>query len=180
MRGRRLAGNCSMGVVFCGERTRREQSDERSSRHECVCLVYGAGADVLRRQRQRDSSFENARRMQRNARFFISSHGTLPHPRVIAYRRCALRIEHRNYVAGTLALAGESRLGGGTLMFAILAPAGDVGATPAPSVTGEVSALTNVSTGILTGTIFPLASLILLMLYAKSIKAKNSAPHIER
>ena len=74
---------------------------------------------------------------------------------------------------GTLALAGESRLGGGTLMFAILALAGDVGATLAPSVAGEVSALTNVvSTGILTGTIFPVASLILLMLYAKSIKAK--------
>lgn len=69
---------------------------------------------------------------------------------------------------GTLALAGESRLGGETLMFAILALAGDVGATPAP----PVSALTNVSTGILTGTIFPVASLILLMLYAKSIKAK--------
>lgn len=81
---------------------------------------------------------------------------------------------------GTLALAGESRLGGGTLMFAILALAGDVGATLAPSVAGEVSALTNVSTGILTGTIFPVASLILLMLYAKSIKAKNSVPNIEK
>lgn len=74
----------------------------------------------------------------------------------------------------------EKGLGGGTLMFAILALAGDVGATPAPPVAGEVSALTNVSTGILTGTIFHVASLILLMLYAKSIKAKNSAPRIER
>lgn len=70
----------------------------------------------------------------------------------------------------------EKGLGGGTLMFAILALADDVGATPAP----PVSALTNESTGILTGTIFPVASLILLMLYAKSIKAKNSAPRIER
>ena len=77
-------------------------------------------------------------------------------------------------------MAGESRLGGGTLMLAILALADDVSATPAPPVAGEVSALTNVSTGILTGTIFPVASLILLMLYAKSIKAKNSAPRIER
>ncbi len=78
----------------------------------------------------------------------------------------------------TLSLAGESKLNGGTLMFALLALAGDIGCTVGPSVAGEISAATNINVGILSGVVFPVVALILLIVYGKvsARKLQNSRP----
>lgn len=65
----------------------------------------------------------------------------------------------------TLSLAGESGINGGTLMFALLALAGDIGCTVGPTVSGEISAVSSINTGILAGIVFPVVNIVLIVLY---------------
>ena len=69
-------------------------------------------------------------------------------------------------------MAGESRLGGGTLMFALLALAGDIGCTLGPTLAGEISAATSINVGLLAGVVFPVINVILLIVYKSAHKKK--------
>ena len=63
---------------------------------------------------------------------------------------------------GTFSLAAGRIKNGGTLMFALLALAGDLGCGSGPTVAGKVSALfsDDLKTGILAATVFPVIMLI--------------------
>lgn len=67
---------------------------------------------------------------------------------------------------GTLSLSGESGLGGGTLMFALLALGGDIGCTLGPAVVGGLNSATgNANLSILAGTFFPVLLTVTAILY---------------
>ena len=71
---------------------------------------------------------------------------------------------------GSYSFAAEKCPDGGTAMFALLAFAGDSGCTIGPAIVGYVSDIFdgNLSTGLLTGTIFPIVLLIALFMTRKS------------
>lgn len=75
---------------------------------------------------------------------------------------------------GVLSLAGESKLNGGTLMFALMALGGDIGCTLGSSIVGEISANSSMNTGILVGMLFPLCMFILMFVYGKKQKSLNT------
>jgi len=79
-----------------------------------------------------------------------------------------------------LSLAGESGLNGGTLMFALLALGGDIGCTIGPAVSGEIIAKSGLHSGILIGAIFPVISVILLVVYRSLIKKKAQNKPLEK
>lgn len=76
---------------------------------------------------------------------------------------------------GTLSLASKHIAGGGTVMFALLAIAGDVGCTAGPTLVGFMSDLTGgLRGGLLCAVIFPVLTLISLTLFGKSVGAKKN------
>lgn len=70
---------------------------------------------------------------------------------------------------GTLSIASQKCPLGGTAMFALLALAGDLGATLSPTMAGCISELAggNLKTGLLAATAFPVLLIICLVLVAK-------------
>ncbi len=74
---------------------------------------------------------------------------------------------------GTFSLASANMKRGGTLLFAFLALAGDVGCASGPGVVGFVTEQTlNMKTGILIGGIFPLIMLLCAMFLLQKKKQK--------
>lgn len=70
---------------------------------------------------------------------------------------------------GTFSKAAAGLNGGGTLLFAMLALAGDLGCSVGPTLVGFVSDMTdnNLRIGILTGAIFPILMLVCLIIVNK-------------
>ncbi len=80
---------------------------------------------------------------------------------------------------GTLSISAQKCPKGGTVMFALLALAGDLGGSIGPSLVGSVSSMAdgNLKTGLLVATVFPvllIAGLVVLKKWVKT-KAKLSA-----
>lgn len=99
------------------------------------------------------------------AAYLLTSLSPLPALSLVGIGLCGLAVGI--FWPGILSLAGQSGLGGGTLMFALLALGGDIGCTLGPSFAGEIAAATDVSIGILSGTVFPILAVILLVLYKR-------------
>ncbi|WEV72620.1 MFS transporter [Bifidobacterium sp. ESL0790] len=76
---------------------------------------------------------------------------------------------------GTFSLAASEMPGGGTLMFAIFAVAGDLGCAGGPTLVGMVSAANgdNLKAGLLLGTVFAIILLVCVMV-VKREKAKKT------
>ena len=74
---------------------------------------------------------------------------------------------------GTLSLSSAAMPAGGTALFALLALAGDLGCTGAPTLVGFASgaAGNNLRAGLLAGLIFPLLLLVLLWIFRKEDRA---------
>ncbi len=66
---------------------------------------------------------------------------------------------------GTLSLSAKSLPFGGTAMFALLALGGDLGCVAGPGIVGEISSKTDLRTGILFGTIFPVLMVAVICVY---------------
>jgi MFS family permease len=81
---------------------------------------------------------------------------------------------------GTFSLAAQAMPGGGTLMFAIFAVAGDLGCAGGPALVGMVAAANgdNLKTGLLFGTIFAVILLICVPV-AKHIRRKPGLQIVE-
>lgn len=73
---------------------------------------------------------------------------------------------------GTLSISAQKCPKGGTAMFALLALAGDLGASIGPSSVGNIASLANgnLKYGLLLGAIFPAALIIGLILLKKRVK----------
>ncbi|MBE5812011.1 MAG: MFS transporter [Clostridiales bacterium] len=76
---------------------------------------------------------------------------------------------------GTLSISAQKCPKGGTVMFALLALAGDLGGSIGPSLVGSVSSLAdgNLKTGLLVATLFPvllIAGLVVLKKWVKTTK----------
>ena len=73
---------------------------------------------------------------------------------------------------GVLSLSANKIPNGGTMMFALLAVAGDVGCTIGPSLTGTLSNIFdgNLQIGLLFGTIFPIIFVVLMLISMKISK----------
>ena len=76
---------------------------------------------------------------------------------------------------GTLSISAQKCPKGGTVMFALLALAGDLGGSIGPSLVGSVSSMAdgNLKTGLLVATIFPvllIAGLVVLKKWVKTTK----------
>ncbi|MBQ3156435.1 MAG: MFS transporter [Clostridia bacterium] len=76
---------------------------------------------------------------------------------------------------GTLSISAQKCPKGGTVMFALLALAGDLGGSIGPSLVGSVSSMANgdLKTGLLVATIFPMlliAGLVVLKKWVKTTK----------
>ena len=76
---------------------------------------------------------------------------------------------------GTLSISAQKSPKGGTVMFALLALAGDLGGSIGPSLVGSVSSMANgdLKTGLLVATIFPMlliAGLVVLKKWVKTTK----------
>lgn len=99
------------------------------------------------------------------AAYLLTSLSPVPALSLVGIGLCGLAVGI--FWPGILSLAGQSGLSGGTLMFALLALGGDIGCTLGPSVAGEIAAATNVSVGILSGTVFPVLAIILLAVYKR-------------
>lgn len=76
---------------------------------------------------------------------------------------------------GTFSLSSESIRGGGTIMFALLALAGDVGCSGGPTFVGLISGLfnDNLKIGILMAIVFPILLILGLLLIKKNINIKD-------
>lgn len=76
---------------------------------------------------------------------------------------------------GTFSLASAGIRGGGTLLFALLALAGDLGCTLGPSVVGNVAELNggDLGSGLLFGTLFPLLLTVGLAVNGAKKKKEN-------
>ena len=76
---------------------------------------------------------------------------------------------------GTFSLSSESIRGGGTMMFALLALAGDVGCSGGPTFVGLISGLfnDNLKIGILMAIVFPILLILGLLLIKKNINIKD-------
>ena len=75
---------------------------------------------------------------------------------------------------GTFSKASASIRNGGTVMFALLALAGDLGCSSGPTVVGYVSGIAsdNLKMGILAAIIFPFLLLLSLLLLKKNAREK--------
>lgn len=105
------------------------------------------------------------------AAYLLTALSPLPVLSLIGIALCGLAVGI--FWPSVLSLAGKSGLGGGTLMFALLALGGDIGCTIGPSIAGEIAAVSSVSIGILSGTIFPLAAIVLLAIYKNKSKQNS-------
>ena len=78
---------------------------------------------------------------------------------------------------GTLSISAQKCPKGGTVMFALLALAGDLGGSIGPSMVGSVSSMAdgNLKTGLLVATIFPVLLIAGLVVLKKWVKTKISA-----
>lgn len=76
---------------------------------------------------------------------------------------------------GTFSLSSESIKGGGTMMFALLALAGDVGCSGGPTFVGLISGLfnDNLKIGILMAIVFPILLILGLLFTKKNINIKD-------
>lgn len=76
---------------------------------------------------------------------------------------------------GTFSTASASMKHGGTLLFALLALAGDIGCAAGPGLVGFVTERYsgNMNKGILTGTIFPILMLVCTFMLCQKQKIKN-------
>ncbi|MBS6445896.1 MAG: MFS transporter [Ruminococcus sp.] len=76
---------------------------------------------------------------------------------------------------GTFSLSSESIRGGGTMMFALLALAGDVGCSGGPTFVGLISGFfnDNLKIGILMAIVFPILLILGLLLIKKNINIKD-------
>lgn len=76
---------------------------------------------------------------------------------------------------GTFSLAASAMPGGGTLMFALFAVAGDLGCAGGPALVGLVSAANgdNLKSGLLFGTVFA-AALLVCVLLARQLRRKHA------
>ena len=72
---------------------------------------------------------------------------------------------------GSISVSSQNCRGGGTAMFALLALAGDLGATVSPAMVGSISELAggNLKTGLLVATVFP-AILVVSLIFLNRIK----------
>ncbi|MGO1347096.1 MAG: MFS transporter [Bifidobacterium psychraerophilum] len=123
-----------------------------------------------------------------NLRFFIASSaglciitylvaGLAPSP-VLGLIACALTgLSVGIMWPGTFSLAVENMPGGGTLMFALFAVAGDIGCAAGPALVGTVSAMQddNLRAGLLAGTVFAVILLIATILPGLT-RSRNAAP----
>ncbi|MBQ7845560.1 MAG: MFS transporter [Clostridia bacterium] len=75
---------------------------------------------------------------------------------------------------GTLSISAQKCPKGGTVMFALLALAGDLGGSIGPSLVGSVSSMAdgNLKTGLLVATIFPVLLIAGLFVLKKWVKTK--------
>lgn len=80
---------------------------------------------------------------------------------------------------GTFSKAAASIKGGGTVLFAMLALAGDLGCSGGPTLTGAVSSglNNNLRMGILAAVIFPILLLTGVMIFDKKEKHTDTASH---
>ena len=74
---------------------------------------------------------------------------------------------------GTLSISAQKCPKGGTVMFALLALAGDLGGSIGPSLVGSVSSMAegNLKTGLLVATLFPVLLIAGLVVLKKCVKA---------
>lgn len=74
---------------------------------------------------------------------------------------------------GTLSISAQKCPKGGTVMFALLALAGDLGGSIGPSLVGSVSSMAdgNLKIGLLVATVFPLLLIAGLVVLKKWVKA---------
>ena len=75
---------------------------------------------------------------------------------------------------GTLSISAQKCPKGGTVMFALLALAGDLGGSIGPSLVGSVSSMANgnLKTGLLVATVFPVLLIVGLVVLKKWVKTK--------
>ena len=75
---------------------------------------------------------------------------------------------------GTLSISAQKCPKGGTVMFALLALAGDLGGSIGPSLVGSVSSMAdgNLKTGLLVATVFPVLLIVGLVVLQKWVKTK--------
>ena len=73
---------------------------------------------------------------------------------------------------GTLSISAQKCPRGGTVMFALLALAGDLGGSVGPSLVGSVSSMAdgNLKTGLLTATVFPVLLISGLLVLKKRVR----------
>ena len=73
---------------------------------------------------------------------------------------------------GTLSISSQKCPRGGTVMFALLALAGDLGGSIGPSLVGSVSSMAdgNLKTGLLTATVFPVLLISGLLVLKKRVR----------
>ena len=76
---------------------------------------------------------------------------------------------------GSISLSSQNCRGGGTAMFALLALAGDLGATVSPAMVGSISELAggNLKTGLLVATVFPAVLVVGLIFLNRIKRGKN-------
>ena len=72
---------------------------------------------------------------------------------------------------GSISISTKACPRGGTAMFAFLALAGDLGATASPAMVGSLAEMagSNLKTGLLSATIFPVVLIISLLMLKLSI-----------
>ena len=105
--------------------------------------------------------------------YLLASLSSLP---VLGLMGCALcGISVGIMWPGTLSISAQKCPKGGTVMFALLALAGDLGGSIGPSLVGSVSSMAdgNLKTGLLVATIFPvllIAGLVVLKKWVKTTK----------
>ena len=75
---------------------------------------------------------------------------------------------------GTLSISAQKCPKGGTVVFALLALAGDLGGSIGPSLVGSVSSMAdgNLKTGLLVATVFPVLLIVGLVVLKKWVKTK--------
>ena len=101
----------------------------------------------------------------------------IPHPMVnlIAYGVCGFSVGIM--WPGTFSQAAGALQRGGTAMFALLVPGGDLGCTLGPTLVGGVTSLSGrMQMGILSAVVFPISiALLVLVLYVVKKKAAPKA-----
>lgn len=105
--------------------------------------------------------------------YLLASLSSLP---VLGLMGCALcGISVGIMWPGTLSISAQKCPKGGTVMFALLALAGDLGGSIGPSLVGSVSSMAdgNLKTGLLVATLFPVLLIAGLVVLKKWVKTQN-------